>query len=79
MYKIIQTYASCLFVCTIGSTYGSLDNPKLTYSGNVKMGVGVNKISLLSVAVGLPVRENDQSFAYIYASKSSYDAYHYEV
>ncbi|KAL8464064.1 hypothetical protein ACS0TY_033836 [Phlomoides rotata] len=36
-----------------GSVYGSLDNPKLTYSGNVKLGVGVNKISLLSVAVGL--------------------------
>ena len=38
-----------------GSAYGGLDNPKLTFSGNVKLRVGNNKISLLSVAVGLPV------------------------
>ncbi|KAF5935208.1 hypothetical protein HYC85_026337 [Camellia sinensis] len=37
-----------------GTTYGSLQNPKLTYSGNVKLRAGINKISLLSVAVGLP-------------------------
>ncbi|XP_071911096.1 beta-galactosidase-like [Coffea arabica] len=36
-----------------GTVYGSLDNPKLTYSSNVKLRAGVNKISLLSVAVGL--------------------------
>ncbi|CAJ2637955.1 unnamed protein product [Trifolium pratense] len=36
-----------------GTAYGSLENPKLTFSGNVKMWVGNNKISLLSVAVGL--------------------------
>ncbi|OIT39414.1 PREDICTED: beta-galactosidase-like [Nicotiana attenuata] len=37
-----------------GTVYGGLDNPKLTYSGNVKLRAGINKISLLSVAVGLP-------------------------
>lgn len=38
-----------------GSVYGSLEFPKLTFSKNVKLRVGNNKISLLSVAVGLPV------------------------
>ncbi|XP_072960476.1 beta-galactosidase-like isoform X2 [Typha angustifolia] len=37
-----------------GTVYGGLDNPKLTYSGNVKLWAGKNKISILSVAVGLP-------------------------
>ncbi|KAL6585819.1 hypothetical protein OROMI_002463 [Orobanche minor] len=37
-----------------GTVYGSLDNPKLTYSGKVNLRAGINKISLLSVAVGLP-------------------------
>lgn len=37
-----------------GTVYGALDNPKLTYSGNVKLRAGINKISLLSVSVGLP-------------------------
>ncbi|KAK3210506.1 hypothetical protein Dsin_015212 [Dipteronia sinensis] len=37
-----------------GTVYGQLDNPKLTFSNNVKLRVGVNKISLLSIAVGLP-------------------------
>ncbi|KAK6151941.1 hypothetical protein DH2020_014576 [Rehmannia glutinosa] len=37
-----------------GTVYGSLDNTKLTYSGNVNLRAGINKISLLSVAVGLP-------------------------
>ncbi|RHN64643.1 putative beta-galactosidase [Medicago truncatula] len=36
-----------------GSVYGSLEFPKLTFSKNVKLRVGNNKISLLSVAVGL--------------------------
>ncbi|PHT93948.1 hypothetical protein T459_01830 [Capsicum annuum] len=31
-----------------GTVYGPLDNPKLTYSGNVKLRAGINKISLLS-------------------------------
>ncbi|KAE8658175.1 Beta-galactosidase [Hibiscus syriacus] len=37
-----------------GTVYGALENPKLTFSNNVKLIPGVNKISLLSVAVGLP-------------------------
>lgn len=37
-----------------GAVYGSLENPKLTFSKNVKLRVGVNKISLLSTSVGLP-------------------------
>ncbi|GMH04075.1 hypothetical protein Nepgr_005914 [Nepenthes gracilis] len=36
-----------------GTVYGSLANPKLTFSENVRLGPGINKISLLSVAVGL--------------------------
>ncbi|CAL9057186.1 beta-galactosidase 2-like isoform X1 [Musa acuminata AAA Group] len=37
-----------------GTVYGSLDNPKLTYAGNVKLRAGSNTISILSVSVGLP-------------------------
>ncbi|KAJ8528232.1 hypothetical protein K7X08_021924 [Anisodus acutangulus] len=37
-----------------GTVYGTLANPKLTYSGNVKLRAGINKILLLSVSVGLP-------------------------
>ncbi|KAG0454694.1 hypothetical protein HPP92_023986 [Vanilla planifolia] len=37
-----------------GNAYGKLDNPKLLYSGEVRLWAGRNKISLLSVAVGLP-------------------------
>ncbi|KAG6411654.1 hypothetical protein SASPL_129738 [Salvia splendens] len=37
-----------------GTVYGSLDHPKVTYSGKVNLRAGVNKISLLSVSVGLP-------------------------
>ncbi|XP_022867803.1 beta-galactosidase-like [Olea europaea var. sylvestris] len=36
-----------------GTTYGSLNNPKLTFSDYVHLRAGVNKISLLSVSVGL--------------------------
>ncbi|EEF48063.1 beta-galactosidase [Ricinus communis] len=36
-----------------GSAYGSLENPKLTFSQNVKLVGGVNKIALLSATVGL--------------------------
>jgi hypothetical protein len=38
-----------------GTVYGGLDNPKLTFSNSVNLKAGNNKISLLSVAVGLPV------------------------
>ncbi|KAF8010080.1 hypothetical protein BT93_J0904 [Corymbia citriodora subsp. variegata] len=37
-----------------GSVYGSLENPKLSYSDKVKLRAGINKLSILSVAVGLP-------------------------
>jgi len=38
-----------------GTAYGGLDHPKLTFSQKIKLHAGVNKIALLSVAVGLPV------------------------
>jgi len=38
-----------------GTVYGGLGNPKLTFSDNVNLRVGNNKLSLLSVSVGLPV------------------------
>ncbi|PKI61868.1 hypothetical protein CRG98_017766 [Punica granatum] len=38
----------------VGTVYGSQEKPKLTYSGNLKLRAGINKLSLLSVAVGLP-------------------------
>ncbi|KAG0493896.1 hypothetical protein HPP92_004890 [Vanilla planifolia] len=37
-----------------GNAYGGVDDPRLTYTGNLKMWAGSNKISILSVAVGLP-------------------------
>lgn len=36
-----------------GTVHGSLENPKLTFSDKVNLKAGINKISLLSVAVGL--------------------------
>ncbi|KAK6148714.1 hypothetical protein DH2020_016239 [Rehmannia glutinosa] len=36
-----------------GTAYGSLENPRLTFSG-VNLKAGVNQIALLSIAVGLP-------------------------
>lgn len=47
----------------VGTAYGGLENPKLTFSNNVKLWVGNNKISLLSVAVGLSV---SRLFSYVY-------------
>ncbi|XAR67634.1 Beta-galactosidase [Bertholletia excelsa] len=37
-----------------GTVYGSLENPKLTFKEGVNLRAGVNKIALLSIAVGLP-------------------------
>ncbi|KAG6522825.1 hypothetical protein ZIOFF_019980 [Zingiber officinale] len=37
-----------------GSTYGTREDRKLKFSGNVNLRAGTNKIALLSVAVGLP-------------------------
>ncbi|KAK6128023.1 hypothetical protein DH2020_038226 [Rehmannia glutinosa] len=36
-----------------GTAYGSLGNPRLTFSQGVNLRAGVNKISLLSISVGL--------------------------
>ncbi|XP_075493962.1 beta-galactosidase [Primulina tabacum] len=36
-----------------GTAYGSLESPKLTFSQGVNLRAGINKISLLSIAVGL--------------------------
>lgn len=44
-----------LLILESGTVYGGLENPKLTFSDYIKLGAGINKISLLSVAVGLPV------------------------
>jgi beta-galactosidase len=38
-----------------GTAYGSIDNTKITFNGKVKMWIGSNTISILSVTVGLPV------------------------
>ena len=54
-----------------GTVYGELSNPKVTFSDNVKLTVGTNKISLLSVAMGLPV----SSLAFIF---SLYSLLHYQ-
>lgn len=58
----MEKYFISNFVCElnisaliVGTTYGGLENPKVTYSGKVNLGPGVNRISLLSVSVGLPV------------------------
>ncbi|OVA16335.1 D-galactoside/L-rhamnose binding SUEL lectin domain [Macleaya cordata] len=37
-----------------GNAYGNLDSPKLTFSDKVNLRAGMNQISLLSIAVGLP-------------------------
>ncbi|KAL0739000.1 hypothetical protein Bca4012_015210 [Brassica carinata] len=37
-----------------GTAYGSLANPKLTFSQQIKLHAGVNKLALLSIAAGLP-------------------------
>ncbi|VFQ65460.1 unnamed protein product [Cuscuta campestris] len=38
----------------VGTSYGSLENPKISFSQGVHLVAGVNQISLLSIAVGLP-------------------------
>ncbi|KAJ4717902.1 Beta-galactosidase [Melia azedarach] len=38
----------------VGTAYGSLEFPKLTFSKGVNLRAGINKIALLSIAVGLP-------------------------
>lgn len=43
------------FLILVGTAYGGIDNPKLTYAGSAKLWAGSNKISILSISVGLPV------------------------
>jgi hypothetical protein len=38
-----------------GTVYAGLAFPKLRFSDNVKLQAGINKLVLLSIAVGLPV------------------------
>lgn len=38
-----------------GTVYGSQENPKVTFNKPINLRPGLNKISLLSIAVGLPV------------------------
>ncbi|XP_073033996.1 beta-galactosidase-like isoform X1 [Primulina eburnea] len=55
IFLLVRPTNLCKISCSvIGTVYGSLDQPKLTFSRNVNLKVGINKISLLSVAVGLP-------------------------
>lgn len=42
-------------ILMVGTVYGGLENPKLRFTDYVKLRPGKNKLSLLSVAVGLPV------------------------
>ncbi|CAO2165298.1 unnamed protein product [Urochloa humidicola] len=37
-----------------GTVYGNVEDPRLTYRGNVKLWPGSNTVSCLSIAVGLP-------------------------
>lgn len=39
----------------IGSAYGSREDRRITYHGDINLRAGSNKIALLSVAMGLPV------------------------
>ncbi|KAL9689475.1 hypothetical protein QQ045_009861 [Rhodiola kirilowii] len=37
-----------------GTSYGNIDNPKITFSNGVHLREGINKVAILSIAVGLP-------------------------
>lgn len=39
----------------VGSSFGTHDNSKFTFTGRINLQAGVNKVSLLSIAGGLPV------------------------
>lgn len=53
--KHISLFYLSFCIILAGTAYGRLANPKLTFSDKVTLKAGINKISLLSVAVGLPV------------------------
>ncbi|KAG6388530.1 hypothetical protein SASPL_149958 [Salvia splendens] len=50
----VNSAGHALHVFINGTTYGSQDRPKLTFSKGMNLRAGVNKISQLSIAVGLP-------------------------
>ena len=47
--------SQCYYILNVGTTYGGSENYKLTFSKYVNLMAGINKLSILSVAVGLPV------------------------
>ncbi|KAM3301081.1 hypothetical protein P3S67_015581 [Capsicum chacoense] len=51
---LLSPFGFYIFPCGRSRLWRGLDNPMFTYSGNVKLRAGINKISMLSVAVGLP-------------------------
>lgn len=42
----------------IGSAYGTRTNTRFTFNGAVNLKAGKNSLSLLSIAMGLPVSSN---------------------
>ena len=50
-----------IFLFVVGTEYGSLESPKVSFSEGVNLRAGINRIALLSVAVGLPVCSLTQS------------------
>lgn len=65
-----------------GTAYGSLEFPKLTFSSGVNLRAGINTITLLSIAVGLPVGSLSLShtlmLAYIHTKMMFYENVHGE-
>lgn len=51
----LSPFGFYIFPCGRIRFWRGLDDPMLTYCGNVKLRAGINKISMLSVAVGFPV------------------------
>jgi hypothetical protein len=50
----------------IGSASGTREDKRISYKGDVNLRAGTNKIALLSVACGLPVRSLVAACIYIY-------------
>ena len=63
-FDLVKSYCFCLSIFSVnaGTAYAGLEEPRLTFSGNVKLRAGVNKISLLSIAVGLAVSSLKQFY-----------------
>lgn len=73
MYRICyKTYDGVV----LGSAHGTREQRRFTFTGNVKLHAGKNRISLLSIAVGLPVSilmlqvfgRNNNSFSFLAVS-----------